>query len=466
MALDQEQRALRKKIYQKLDPFRPLNPLDEDFNSLYQPIYQDSEIEDPVKRLQENIDLCGVESLQLFSGFRGSGKTTELFRLRKALEEQGLLVLYADALDYINPAEPIDISDLLIVLAGAFDDAIRKHDALKDHHEGILKQSFWERISSFFINLRVDPQELGGKLEFESPAAKVIGGLKAGVDLKLALKSAPDFRKNLQSFLSGRIGELKLETHSFFQQGVQSIQKFFDDDRQVVFIFDSLEQLRGSLFSEQEVLDSATRLFSSHLDLLRIPLLHAVYTVPPWFKFAKPTVENPITIPSIRQWQNDEGRTRYEPGWDALLKLTQRRFGSAFKQFFGNDEKLAKQKADRLIAVCGGHFRDLLRLLREVIRKADTWPVSDEILAAAVSELQKQFMPIAIDDAKWLARIGKDRDCGLQSIDSKFVNPLTRFLDLHLVLFFTNGKDWYDTHPLVRDEVATIVAREKKNGAE
>ena len=72
------------------------------------------------------------------------------------------------------------------------------------------------------------------------------------------MKSAPAFRRNVQKLLAGRIGELKNETHAFFQEGVQSIQKFFDDERQVIFIFDSLEQLRGSLFNEQEVLQSST----------------------------------------------------------------------------------------------------------------------------------------------------------------------------------------------------------------
>src|ERR1041384_4643934 len=250
MSLTPAQRELRKKIFKNLDPFEALDPAKPNF-SLYEPIYQDCGLEDPVKRLEENIELSGVVSLQLFSGFRGSGKTTELFRLRKTLEEMGCLVLYADALDYINPSEPIDISDLLIVLAGAFDDSIRNHDTLKGHHEGVLRQSFWERIKNFIVNLRVEPEAIGGKLEVESPAKQVIGGLKGGIDLKLALKTAPTFRKNVQKLLAGRIGELKNETHSFFEDGVKSIQQFFDDERQVIFIFDSLEQLRGSLFNEQ-----------------------------------------------------------------------------------------------------------------------------------------------------------------------------------------------------------------------
>jgi hypothetical protein len=39
------------------------------------------------------------------------------------------------------------------------------------------------------------------------------------------------------------------------------------------------------------------------------------------------------------------------------------------------------------------------------------------------------------------------------------VNRLTRFLDTHMVLYLKNGTEWYDVHPLVRDEVKAIVAK-------
>ncbi len=67
----------------------------------YEPLYQELPLEDPVGRLSTLIDFDGVESVQLFSGFRGSGKTTELRRLRRDLQDQGqdYFVLYADALE-------------------------------------------------------------------------------------------------------------------------------------------------------------------------------------------------------------------------------------------------------------------------------------------------------------------------------------------------------------------------------
>ena len=55
---------------------------------------------DPVLLMQRHVDFNDAQSLQLFSGFRGAGKTTELFRLRGELRKQGYVVLYADAMDY------------------------------------------------------------------------------------------------------------------------------------------------------------------------------------------------------------------------------------------------------------------------------------------------------------------------------------------------------------------------------
>src|SRR5688500_4143659 len=120
MPVDLDEQFL-KGLYQNLAD-RPLEP-DHPFRVA---VYDRQGAEDPVDSMSRHIRYTDVQSMQMFSGFRGSGKTTELFRLRKDLEERGYVVLYGDALEYLNPAEPIDISNLLIVLAGAFSDALRE----------------------------------------------------------------------------------------------------------------------------------------------------------------------------------------------------------------------------------------------------------------------------------------------------------------------------------------------------
>jgi len=90
---------------------------------------------DPVNELQATIEWSPIESAQLFSGFRGTGKSTELRRLKAQLEkappEQGSTkVVLCDMQEYLNLTTPIDVSDFLLAVAGAFGDALKTDPAL------------------------------------------------------------------------------------------------------------------------------------------------------------------------------------------------------------------------------------------------------------------------------------------------------------------------------------------------
>lgn len=441
MAPNFDPRQFKKDLYQRLND-KPLPP----GAAFYEPVYDRAGSEDPVELMRSHIEFSETESIQMFSGFRGSGKTTELLRLKQCLEAQGYVVLYGDALSYLNPAQEIDISDLLIVLAGAFSDALEKEKFV-----AIGTDSYWNRFVNFLTKTQVDVSEFGLKA----------GTDELGADIKLSFQSTPTFRQELQKKLANRIGELKRDVNKFFEDGVKVIRdRRGDDIAGVVFLFDQLEQIRGSLSNEQSVIHSVERLFSQHLRLLEMPYVHMVYTVPPWLKFVLPGLMRIEILPSIRQWNNDAGRTEYQPGWESLRSLVYRRFGDdGFTTFFGCSDA-PHDLADRLIAVCGGHFRDLLLLLREAVLRAESLPVSEAVIENAITAVRGNFLPIAVDDARWLDQIGSIRGAALPTTGEKDVNRLTRFLDTHFVLYFANGDEWYDIHPLIREEVASIVQRE------
>ena len=76
--------ATRRRLIRNCDPLRPLSPGD--------PRYVEFDADPPtrgdrswVELLRETI-LLSDDSCQLFSGFSGSGKTTELLRLKGELE--------------------------------------------------------------------------------------------------------------------------------------------------------------------------------------------------------------------------------------------------------------------------------------------------------------------------------------------------------------------------------------------
>ena len=68
------------EVYRNLreKPIKPCHPF-------YVEIWEHSD-HDPVERLRKHIIWTSIESFQLFSGFSGSGKTTQLRRLQQDLE--------------------------------------------------------------------------------------------------------------------------------------------------------------------------------------------------------------------------------------------------------------------------------------------------------------------------------------------------------------------------------------------
>lgn len=463
MALTAEDQKVRKEIYQRLRD-RPLKPEDPDYEELYFPLYETEGCEDPVRLMQDHIMLSGPESLQMFSGFRGSGKTTELFRLRQNLEREGYVVLYGDALEYVSPAEEIEIADLLIVLAGAFSDALERWGKGIKEEVQLAQEGFWTRLKNFLTRTTVSLTEAGVNLEASGPAHEILGGIKGGIDLKLAIKESSTFRRQIQQFLQNRIPQLRAEVQSFFEDGVKAVKRAWGDEKEVVFIFDQLEQLRGSLASEESVLKSVERIFIGHMNLLTLPYVHAVYTVPPWLRFVNANALDLYMLPSIRQWNNDPERSRYEPGWTALRDVVLRRIGpEGCRRFFSCEPTKPFLGADELIALCGGHFRDLLLLLRDTFLRVQSAPVTPLVKTEAINSVRGNFLPISVEDAIWLRKIGESRTTELPNTQPENVNRLTRFIDTHFVLYLTNGKEWYDIHPLIREEVKDISERAVKS---
>lgn len=470
MPLSDQDIVFLKGLMKRLED-EPLKPGD----ALYEPIYSSPGCEDPVALLAQRIKLSTTQSVQFFSGFRGAGKTTELYRLRKNLEAQGYLVVYGDALEFLNPSEEIDISDLLMGLAGSFNEAMQSFTRVNPAQEGWLT-----RLKNFLTRTDVEVSGASLKSGAETPFAKVLGGFKTEAELKLAFKNTPSFRQELRTAITSRLGQFKQHVDKFFEDAVKALRDEAGKDVQIVFLFDQLEQLRGSLLTEDAVLRSVEQLFSQHLDKLTIPYVHVVYTVPPWLQFIRPGSVSFINLPSVRQWNNDAKRTHHEPGWDALRALVVRRFGgSGFSRFFGDAKPqspkarkagsgpatLRSKLADELIEYCGGHFRDLLRLLRETVVRAESLPVTAREIKHAIGAVRESQMAIAADDALWLHRIGQLRDTALQSTSHADVSRLTRFLDTHFVLYLRNGKVWYDLHPLIRDRVEELMNQQKKSSA-
>ena len=428
-----DDRIFLKGFFQSLSD-RPLDPSDKP----YVPLYEEPGLadEDPVKLLADGIEWTS-DSVQLLSGYRGTGKSTELRRLKARLEESGYLVFLCDVEGYLNLSMPVDVSDFLMVVAGMFGEAVNER-LEKDNHP--LHESYWERFRIFWSGLHIDDPKLSAS----------IGTGQASIGIQANLKSDPTFKEQLQKHMAGHLGALVADVRTFLEGCVKRLRECYGD-REVVLLLDSIEHIRGTLANAEDVHGSVERLFAGHSEKLHLPGMHVIYTVPPYVKVRYPNVDalyepgGLIVLPAFKLFNQDANRTPIPKNFDAMQQVVIHR--GDWRRLLGNE----RPPLDRLIRNSGGHLRDLLRLLRQVLLRAQDLPVPERTVEAAISQVRSTFLPIPNVDALWLDGIADSYRVNLEELAA--LPSLSRFFDTHLVLCYRNGEEWYDVHPLVREHV-------------
>ena len=347
-----EERIFLRDFFRQVSD-QPIGPGDE----RYIPLYDDPEMvgDDPVELMARAIEWTPGGSVQLLSGFRGTGKSTELRRLKQRLQEEDYLVFGCDIEDYLNLSVPVDISDFLIGVSGAFSDAVSVSELLP---ACFPHENYWDRLSEFL-----------GKIKVEDLSVTLDTGV---VSIQSNLKSDPSFKQLLQERMAGHLGALVNDVREFFETCINALKECHGNDREVVLLVDSVEHFRGTLVNAQAVQSSVESLFVSHSERLHFPHLHVVYTVPPYLKVRYSNLGSlydpgGVHVLSALKLRNRNG-TCFQEGYDAMERVVQAR--GDWQRLLGDRSAL-----DRLIRYSGGHLRDLLRLLAEVLRRAGTLPV-------------------------------------------------------------------------------------------
>lgn len=417
---------------------RPLEPDDPQ----YVPIYSDptpGEV-DPVQRLARGMRWTPLESAQLFSGFRGTGKSTELRRLRHLLKDQGEKVVLCDMQRYLNLSTPVDISDFLISAAGALSDALAEDPDLLG--QDLAHRGYFQRAVDFLTRTNIDLGNLHVTSKVED----------ASENLRMGLQQDPTFRERLQAHLKGHLGALAQDVREFMADCVKAIRHKHGEQTNLVVLFDSIEQIRGSSVNDADVFASVETLFVGHADKLKFQGMHMVYTVPPWLKVRSPGIgrlyDSSYLLPCIKVRQRS-GET-FEPGLTVLRRIIEQR---------GDWQRLFAQPADLdyVLLETGGYLRDLLRVLQGISMRAadhESMPVDRQGVEQELSRVRNDYLPIALADAGWLHRVARSHEAELPTHAQ--LRDLSRYFDTHLLLCYRNGDEWYDLHPLIRKTVERL----------
>ncbi len=402
---------------------------------------------DWVKPLYDCITLSDNDaSAQLFSGYIGTGKSTELRRLKKHLEAAGYVVLLADAEHYHDLSHPLEVPDLLVILAGSFGEQAAAHVG-----RGVLKDSYWQRFIDFAN------QEVG------------LGDIKlpgVGSDLKVTIRNgdAP-FWLQVRRALDASMGKLRAHAHDYIERCVDALRDIYRGSAGVVFILDSMERLRGAQDRFHDTMQSVGRVFDQRADFLHLPKCHVIYTVPPYAEIVYPNLSRlysrPIhkLLPAVKVFERGPRPIVNQPGIDALVDLIARRVD--VEQIFGPRRDLLQ----RMIVQSGGHVRTLINFMRELLfRNVDQeFPPDDRQIEGVLSDFAEAIRlsvrpeGIALFDAI-------RRTASLDQVVGDDLSLVARYIDNHIVLCYRNGEGWYEVHPLIRGHVEDLAAEMAQDG--
>jgi len=423
----------------------PLEP-DDDY---YVPILEKAPESDPILALWQRIDLADSESVNLLTGFRGNGKSTELRRLKRMLEEHSdCRVFLVNMLDYVLMTRPIALSDFTLSLMAALAGAVEESSS---GPSAPLSQSYWERLHHF-LSSEVKLEKIGLDLKGPGSAAKL--GFK--------LKTDPQFKARIQKHLEGHLTRLVQDAREFVNDLVENIREQVQDPhKKVVLLVDSIEQLRGAGEGAQTIYDSVVELFAGQSANLEFPKLHVVYTVPPYLNVLAPNLGRSLGYHPMTQWPNIHVRHRNGQPDGIGLSLMQEIITQRFADW---ENYISEPFLRQLAQASGGDIRDFFRLIRETAISLRTLRIArpdagldGKLVNRVIQQLRNELLPIAADDARWLARIHATKKAALET--EKNLPDLARFLDSNRIMNYLNGEPWYDVHPLLIDEIQQMNPR-------
>jgi len=399
---------------------------------------------DPISDLRATIDLSKARATsQLFSGFRGSGKSTELRRLHAGLVEDGYKVIFVEGSRVINLYQPLEPADLLLSVAAAVAMAVSELSGTSP-----AKRSLLDRIVEFFGNTNVNLSQLSVGAGVDA------GGVKLDIGkLVFDLSTNPSFKLRVQDALRGRLSEF-VEEFRRFMRDARELLGLRDGGRCPVLIVDDLEKVRGSGPDQDIVQKGMEQIFWEFNWALRVEGWHAIWTAPPYLQLLNAGITNQYdgceVLPMIRVWENDGDRTPDPSGLDAVRRCLRKR--GEIDSLFWSEALL-----DRLITASSGHLRDMLRLLQDVVRyvykQSDpTTPLNealiDRVLADYMGDCRKA---IYSDDLPWLASVAKSKTLSLPN--ATLVPRVAKLLDTAVVMTYRNGSEWFDVCTAVQGMV-------------
>ncbi|SNQ61915.1 P-loop NTPase fold protein [Candidatus Methanoperedens nitratireducens] len=349
----------------------------------------------------------------LFTGHRGSGKTTALHRLISKLGGEFFIVHYS-AFDIMD-INDISYTDVLLSMLSKMLDKI--------DGEGLtLNEALSKRIMTWGSSIE--------KIEVDEETES--GGIAAKISIPFLtlmgkIKTETSSRTEIRSRIEPKVSELI----NIINDVIAEIEK--TTGKQVLIVIDNLEKTDPS---------KAIEIFYNHGTQLVQPLGKIIYTFPIALKNSEKFSQIVINFDKVCMHPNikilDKAQNPYSNGVKVLEEVISRRAPL---------DLIEKDALEYIINMSGGVVRELIRIIRDSSIRAITKgkkKIDKEIAITVVNDMKNLYRgQISEDDYRILGEIYKSKEL-------KRDEGLVRLLHNLSVLEYRNDTDWCDVNPIVK----------------
>jgi hypothetical protein len=421
----------RAALYQQFDPARPLEAHEED---LYVDWQRELGRDDIKQRLANSIALSGgVAVSRLFTGHRGVGKTTELKRVKRILEEgnasRKLFVSFLRAQEWLDlqDVKPPDI--VLHIVRQLVDDLGAAGFTLAR-----------TRLAEFFKEFR---DVLNAEVELKD--IKIPAGV---AEFGLTLKEVPVARAALRRLLEGHLPTLY---HLINEEILKKAKGWLRDEggyEDILLIVDELDRIPQKVINDQG-LTNHENIFVDHAGVLRFLNCDTLYTVPIELAYSRcrerlkmAYASEILALPVIPVSQRND--SDFPDGIRALCRIVEERIrkaGATVEEFFSGRSLL-----ERLCRLSGGHVRNLFILLRSCLERCDSLPITRDVIDRTIKRQANDIsLPLGAKEWKVLQTVHQTKKQAEDDVELWY--GLLR--DLFVFAYEDDTGIWYDWNPLV-----------------
>jgi hypothetical protein len=374
--------------------------------------------------------------VKVFAGHRGVGKTSELLRLKKFLEEPAgeerpFQVVFTDVRRSLD-LNDLDFPDLLVFQAGELQRQLREAKIPGFDPATTSLQRLWDDLRG----LLGSQVSLGGA-DVDVPFGKIA----------LEIKNRPNARTELRQAIEKQSTSLLAAVNDLLLSATVKLRQTGKEG--LVLIIDGLDQLTYRDLANDS--NTHERLFIRRSEQLASLQTHVVYTVPisliysPMFAQIEQTFGgHQVPVPMIRLHEKDEtARIEDSPGLRKLREILEarcRHAGVDFAEVFDSPETCR-----HLCEMSGGHPRHLMMFVRAAATEVDAFPITRDAADKAIRNYANSLFR-EVPDEFWSPLRKFDRPQADIPRDEIHLKML--FL-LH-VFEYMNGVPWYEVNPVLR----------------